>query len=238
MVKFKSIFFGISFLIFSSLFLVPSNIAFGQTNPTCISLYGAQCPNSQLSITKKVQNPKTGEMVHTLTANDVLFGPENLVNFNIQVQNIGSANLNNIQIQDKIPDLIDFVSSSGNFDANNRTINWKIDNLSPNQSQFLTVQLKIKSADKIPSGSITCLTNFVQATQDNQVAQDTAGFCFQLNVLGAVTELPRTGPPITVFLLIGLLPLGLWLYKISIKEKITINRNQYLVQIRDFSKEC
>lgn len=180
---------------------------------SCVSAYGAVCPAGALSIEKKVQNPKTGEFVNVLGSSTAVFSPNSEVNFRIEVKNTGSSGLSSVFVQDRLPGNIKFVSAvpGGSFDQKNNILSWTIDSIGAGESKLIQVKVQVKSANEL-NFDIACMTNFVSAQKDAQLAQANAVFCIQaqLKTIPPVTETPRTGLPLgyIVFSLL-LLPLGI-----------------------------
>lgn len=187
-----SIVFLLSFHIFADKVLA-------QTNPTCPSVYGAACPSGQIFIDKKVQNPKSGEFVEALSTSDITFAPDQEVNFRIEVKNTGSSDISNIFVQDRLPGNVNFFFGPGSFDKNANILSWTIDKIAPNESKFFLIKLKVKPQNELQF-DIACMTNFVQAQKDQQMAQDTSVFCIQTQSLKVapppeeIKQLPKTGP--------------------------------------------
>lgn len=190
------------FLLFILVFFCINGKVFAQQYNQGCGVYGTSCPTGNLFISKTVKNPQTGEFVHTLSSNGPNFLPGQEVDFRIEVKNTGSADLTDIQVQDKLPDFVSFSSGVGNFDKNSQTLTWSIDRLHPSESRFFDIKVNIKDASTIPDQSITCLTNFSQAQKDQMVGQDTSTFCIQ-KILGKTPELPKTGPEETTILLLS-----------------------------------
>lgn len=193
----------IRFLVIFILFYFLPTAVFAQVNSSCPSIYGAKCPTGVLFIDKKVKNPQTGELVESLSANGPTFLPGQEVSFRVETKNSGSADMNNIQVQDKLPDFVDFISGPGNFDKNSKTLTWSIDKLKPGEFKLFDVKVRVKTQKDLPDLDLPCVTNFIQAQQDKNMAQDSSVFCIQTRVLGAVPELPKTGPKETTMILIG-----------------------------------
>lgn len=208
--------------------------------PACPSVYGANCPSGQLAIDKKIQNPKNGEWVETLNANDITYVADQEVNFRIEVKNTGDTNLSSVLVQDKLPDFVTSTSNIGSFDTNTKTLSWTIDNLNAGEFKMFFIKAKIKAQSELPQSAITCLTNFSQASKDNLLAQDTAGFCLQTpntaKVL-PVEELPKTGLPLVAWSLVGFIPAGFGLKRFSRTNKDNLDKPLYTWQKREFEKE-
>lgn len=207
---FSLVAFALAFLMFSS-----SVFAAG-INPSCPSVYGATCPSGQLFVDKKVRNPQSGEFVESLSANDPTFLPDQEVGFRIEVKNTGSSDLDNIQVQDKLPDFVEFVSGPGNFDQNSKALNFSIDKLKAGEFKIFELKVKILSGKSLPAEGVTCLTNFAQAQKDQQVVQDSSVFCVQTQILGEIKELPKTGTKEAV--LITLTSLGFLLISLILNK--------------------
>ncbi|MBI3485359.1 DUF11 domain-containing protein [Candidatus Daviesbacteria bacterium] len=193
-----------SFLLALFLITVPS--AFADSGTTCTGqygAYGATCQTTSLSVSKLIKNPVTGELVDTLSSSGPHFLPEQTVNFRVTVKNTGNTDLTNIQVQDKFPDFTDFVSGPGSFDSNSRAENFSIDKLKPGEFRDFDIVGKIKNAASMATNSLSCVTNFAQASVSNQNASDTALFCIENQILVTTTVLPRTGPADTALVLFG-----------------------------------
>lgn len=218
MIKLHSV---LIFSLIATLFLLLPADAGAQVNPNCPSVYGASCPSGVLRVAKKVQNPRTGEL---MTATNDNFSPDATINFKVEVQNTGSADLNNVSVTDQFPrtpDLIDFVGGTGTFDSNARTLTWTINTLKAGETQSFDVQAKAKPQSALPNQNIICATNFVSVQQDQQTAQNSAGFCIQMGAVQGVSvkELPRTGAPVGLWLLSGILvAAGLWFGRFTLSE--------------------
>lgn len=190
-------------LVIFILFYFQPTTVFAQVNPSCPSIYGAKCPTGVLFIDKKVKNPQTGELVESLSANGPTFLPGQEVSFRIEVKNNGLADMHNIQVQDKLPDFVDFISGPGSFDKGAKALTWNIDKLKPGEFKLFDVKIQVKTQKDLPDLDLPCVTNFIQVQQDKNIAQDSAVFCIQTKVLGTVPELPKTGPQETAIILIG-----------------------------------
>lgn len=197
--------FLLSFIFF---LFVPNAYADYIINPT-------PQPTSQISMNKLVQNPSTGQFVDNLNSTEFKFLPKQEVLFRLEVKNNGQTDLNNIQVKDRLPDFLDFISGPGTFDEASKTLNFNIDKLSPGESKVFDLKASVKTIDM---GSI-CVTNFAEAKVNNLIAQDTAVICIEKKVLGEVTKLPVTGPS---SLLIIIFSISLFLTSTYLNKKIKI----------------
>lgn len=237
MQKLLSLTILISGLLIGLLFLGSSVKADG-TNPACPSIYGAACPAGQLSVNKKVQHPRTGEFVDLINSGDITFTPSQEVNFRVEVKNTGSAAMSNIGASDKLPDFVNFVSGPGSFNKNNNTLTWTVDNLNSGESKFFQIKAQVKSQNELKGFDITCVTNFVSVTKDQQTAADNALFCIQNQIpkVEAIQNLPKTGPPAIILALGSLLPLGLFLKRLTGFSEPKSEIPLYSWQKREFDK--
>lgn len=160
-------------------------------------------PSKQILVNKQVKNPKTGQFVENLNTSDPSYLPTQEVIFKIEVKNIGQTELTNIQIKDKLPDFVNFISGPGSFDMNSKTVNLTVDKLNPQESKTFELKIKVKPQKELPANRLTCLTNFAEARVDQLFSQDTAAFCIETQVLAPIQELPKTGPKETTLLLIS-----------------------------------
>jgi len=146
----------------------------------------------QLWINKQVKHPTTGSFVDNLSITDPHFLPKQEVVFRIEVKNVGNEDINDIDVKDILPDYVDFVSGLNGSDGS-RTLSLRIDRLTPNESKTFEIKTNVKDESALPSNMVTCVTNMAEGRFKWIVNQDTASFCIERKVLGAVKELPKTG---------------------------------------------
>ena len=177
---------------------------------SCQPIYGGgqTCiTTNNIVLDKKVQNPKTSEMVDNLSINDPKYQPESIVTFQISVTNSSNKTITNIDVKDIFPQYVDFSSGTGNFDTNNKTLSFRIDDLKSNETKVFAIKGKVVNTDQISinQGAVVCVVNQANATSDNNnFSQDNSQFCIEKEpvvkggfpVLSAVsvTETPSTGP--------------------------------------------
>lgn len=157
-------------------------------------------PTSRIMIEKWVWNPGSNSFVENLSVNQFLFLPDQEVVFKVEVKNTGNKDLNNVEVTDKLPNEVIFVSGPGNYNKDNHDLWFKIDKLAVNESKAYELKAKIKDAESLPS-NVFCTSNLAEVRADNMVSQDTTSFCAQKKVLGVVKELPKTGPGSLVMML-------------------------------------
>lgn len=164
-----------------------------------VNTFAQTNPDGALIMSNKIQNPKTGEFVASLSPNDATLEPGREVIFRIEIKNSSSTDLSNIQMTGQFPhnpDLLNFVSGpqNGRFDAKEQIFSWTIGNLKKAETQTFDIQAQVKPVAQLPNKDIICTVGFVQAQKDQQIVQSKALFCLQplaLQLAGAV--LPKTG---------------------------------------------
>ena len=172
----------------------------------CVEQYGGgeTCYEGELRLDKAVKNPSSGTYIDNLYASDPNFSADQEIWFRLTVKNTGEDDLNNIEVKDKFPNYVLFVSGPGSWNDSEKTLTWTIDHLSPNESKDYEIKGRIVGEGSLPSDSGTyCVTNYGEAKKDNKIASDTSYFCIGKKVLG-MTTMPKTGANLilTIILLI------------------------------------
>jgi len=161
----------------------------------CVEQYGGgeTCYEGELRLDKVVKNPSTGTYVDNLYSSDPNFSADQEVWFKLNIKNTGSDDLNDVEVKDKFPNYVLFVSGPGSWNDTDKTLVWKIDHLSPSESKDYEIKGKIVGEGSLPTGSGTyCVTNYGEAKKDNKSASDTSQLCITKKVLG-ITTMPKTG---------------------------------------------
>lgn len=210
----------ISGLVLGALSLNPSKAL-----ADCTQLYGGSqsCANSnEFSIEKMVQRPGKGggDYLDNLSINDAKYSPNQNVSFEIVVKNTGSSTIPTLTVTDTFPQFLSFVSGTGSFDSNTKTLTFTINNLGAGKSSTYNVTGKIADATLMPSDqSVICLINQANGTDSNGATNTSSSqFCVQKSAVatsqpvvfatkGGITTTPATGPEMLP--LIGLIPGGL-----------------------------
>lgn len=190
--------------------------------PTLAQYGAAAAPSRQVMIDKKLLSPQNNQFVDNLNIEQHTFLPDQEVVFRVIVTNVVQSELKNLTVTDKLPDILNFVSTSfGKYDANTKTITLAIDSLKVGESKTFEIRTKVKSAQEI-GVNVTCQTNLSRVTVGNMVDEDTATFCVSKQVLGVTSEIPKTGPTQTLPLLMLstlLLAIGFLIKKIIFLER-------------------
>lgn len=176
-------------------------------------------PVSKLEVKKYVKTPaitKGGaqEYKESAEAANQRFSPGSEVEFKVEVKNTGQTELNNIQVRDPLPQYLEFVSGPGNFDQKTKTLNFTIDKLRAGESVTREFKAKLKGNADLPAG-VTCHTNVAEGRVNELFSQGRAVFCVENKVLGAATELPKTGPAENALVLMSftLLSASMYMFK-------------------------
>jgi len=151
-----------------------------------------EAPRAKIMIDKGVFDPTSNTYVDNLSISQHNFLPGQEVKFKVDVKNTGDKDLWNIDVTDKFPSEVEFVSATGNYDKNTHSLYFKIDGLKPNEVTSREIRVKVKAANEIHS-NMQCPTNFAEAKVEHMIDQDTAQFCISKQVLGETKELPKTG---------------------------------------------
>jgi uncharacterized repeat protein (TIGR01451 family)/LPXTG-motif cell wall-anchored protein len=153
-------------------------------------------PSRKILVNKLVFNPGNNQFVDNLSVDQHQFLPDQEVLFRVQVTNTSNVDLENIDVTDKLPSQLNFVTGPGEFDDDAYSLNFSIDKLTPNQTKTFDIKAKVKGANDIPA-NVFCITNLAEAKVDELMDQDTANICLNKQVLGVTKELPKTGPSAT-----------------------------------------
>lgn len=218
---------------FCILYFVLPMVSYADTS--CQPIYGGgqSCiTTNNIVLDKKILNPQTNAMVDNLSINDPKFQPESIVTFQISITNSSNKTISNIEIKDIFPQYVNFSSGTGNFDANNKTLSFRIQDLKSNETKVFTIKGKVVNTDQISinQGSVICVVNQANASSDNNnFSQDNSQFCiekttatkggFPVLTPTEVATTPSTGAE--SFVLFSLIPTGAagWLLrKYSLKK--------------------
>lgn len=187
---------------------------------TCVSIGG-------VAVNKTVINPQTGKMVDSLGINDPKFSAEYIVTFQIALTNTGDSQIGHIDVRDVLPQFVNFNAGPGNFDPNNKTLTFGVDNLAPNETRVFTLVGKVVEISKLPQNVVCVVNQVTAATKEEQISQDNSQFCIEKKVpvtkggfpvfpAPTITITPPTGPEsLALFSLVPTGVLGWFLRKKS-----------------------
>jgi len=149
----------------------------------------------QVAVDKLVKNPVTGAFVDNVNSSSHSYLNTQEVVYRINVTNSGQVELTNINVTDLLPQGVNYVSSPANYDQNSRRINFVIPKLAAGQTYTLEYKAKVSTiTNKGGVEESSCPINTVEVRVNDLYAKDQASICIGTQVLGAVQELPVTGP--------------------------------------------
>lgn len=192
----------------------------------CVPVYGGgvQCPKAGfVLIDKKVQNPATGFFVDNLGLFDPKYKPQQIVTYQLIVQNSGDQTLDKVVVQDTIPLYIDYMSISGpttdaSYNSTTKVLTFTVTNLTPGAKQVFTIKARIVHVAVLPQAKTTvCPVNVATAQALGQKYQDESQLCIEKQMI--VPTVPAAGPEHWVLSLAGLgsaALIGLYLRKKAI----------------------
>lgn len=182
-----------SLIIFASLYLVtvvlPRSVYAGCT--TNYGGYGETCIyNKSFEIDKDVrvedEDDDWEDKVTDVAEDDV-------VEFRIKVENVGEVTVDNMKMEDFLPDEMERVGGSG------LTEYW--DDFEPGDKKEFTIKAKVKEDEYDRENFEKCIVNKAEIEYDGDFeGSDTATVCYGN---AEITELPDTGPTTGVALSIG-----------------------------------
>jgi hypothetical protein len=192
-------------LLFSILLLGALSVLPTKAFADCQPIYGGgqTCTSFNFTIDKKVQVPGKGggNFVDNLGLNDPRFSPSQTISYKLIITNTGSNTIPTLNIVDNFPQLINFISGAGNYDANSKTLSFTISNLGAGQNQTINLTAQVVDSKTVPAGVICDgrTTNNVTISDNNGGSTgDSSQVCIQNStaVLHAatVTTTPATGP--------------------------------------------
>lgn len=171
------------FLIIAGLFLLTQTVDARE----CHSVYGGGeiCENGDLSLDKKVFNPKANEYWDNIANSSYTFSPGEEIKFSLRVKNISDTEVTEAKLKDAFYNLSEYleiisISNDGVWpsDETENMIRWSFGNLAEDEEVTVYFTAKVKAAEQIPAGT-TCLTNTATAYShvDDESNSDSASFC-------------------------------------------------------------
>lgn len=172
----------------SAYLFMASPVMASNSTVTCTPIYGGgqNCQTDQLIINKTVMNPANNTFVDNLTANDPKYTAGANAFFKISVKNTGTTEIKDATVKDIFPQLVDFASGPGSFDAGSKTLTFKV-TLKPGEEKVFTIIGRV--SNDIATGT-TCVTNESFVTFNDVTNQDNAQLCIEKTVV--TTPVPPT----------------------------------------------
>ncbi len=161
--------------------------------------YGGGVATTSVMIDKTVsrgEETKGGiaQYVDNYAATDPRFAAGQKVFFQIKVKNTSNVTLKNVLVKDILPQYVDPSEGPGTFDANTKTISWTYPELKAGEEKIEKVVGVIVDQARMPADKgLFCVSNKSTVKADKAVDEDTAQFCIEKQVMGAV-KVPTAGP--------------------------------------------
>ncbi len=165
--KFLNISFVLSTIAILSLSLL---------NPikTYSQYYSSSESKKEISIDKKLRKLNQPEYVDNIEASTKTFFEKDIIEFQINVENIGNETLNNIKVKDILPDYLDLIFYPGTFNKTENKVEWTIEKLNAGEVKPYLIRAKIKNTNKI--NTLTKKTNRAEVNVDNLNDSDNASY--------------------------------------------------------------
>ncbi len=188
------------FLIITGLFLFFTNLVDAKE---CTTVYGGGevCETGELSLDKKVFNPKANEYWDNIDSKDYTFAPNEEVKFSLRIKNISNIKVDSARINDDFDRLDDYMvfvgSDKGDYRAEvtDHKVKFEFGGLEPGAEATVYFVARFKLENQLPVGT-TCITNAAHAYSHIDAASDSdfATFCVKANNGKIVTtKTPDTG---------------------------------------------
>jgi len=171
-------------------------ISLGLTSPVfanCTTQYGGNttCTQENYSLNKMVQDPITGVFVENITS--ARFTNGNTVVYRITVQTTTENHIDNVKVEDQLPDNIRYADSNptGSVNDAKSVVIFNLGGMDGHTQQTMFIWAKVTSP--FPAEDPFCRDNTAILTGDNQNTQrDTARVCITNKILGS-SSLPTAG---------------------------------------------
>jgi len=169
-------------------------------NNCAVGPYGESLgPCTKITLDKKVQRPGSKDFVDGLSTLDPKYRTNDIVNFQIVVQNVGPDKISDATVSDFLPNFVTFVSGPGTFDKTNNKLTFKIASLASGESQTFYVVAKVVDNIAFGNNSFMCVVNYAKVTENNGAnSDDSAQFCIERELPvyqpQPIKKAPPTGP--------------------------------------------
>ncbi len=198
-----------SLLLATAFLLVTFNVASARD---CHTVYGGGevCENGDLSLDKKIFNPKANEYWDNIAASSYTFAPEQEVKFRLRIKNVSDVKTNKVRLIDDFARLVDYMFYLG-ADGKEYPVEFKdnelkfiIDTVDPDEEITVYFTARFKGKNELPAGT-TCITNKakVYSRPDDVSDSDYASFCVKSDGAAIITEsTPDTGFDLSTVLIL------------------------------------
>lgn len=154
-------------------------------NPTKAFGYNDSNNTKTISIDKKVRSVDDSQYYDNIESSKKTFYEKDLVEFQVEVKNIGTEVVHNVNVKDMLPKYLSLIFYPGKFDNDQYIVEWNIDKLEANESKTYLIRAKINDSTKLNVS--TKQTNKAEACGAGQCDVDTASY-----FIGKAT-VPATG---------------------------------------------
>lgn len=127
--------------------------------------------NYQVSIDKKIRPINDSNFYDNIGKDQKIFVSEDLMDFNILVENTGKDILYDLVVKDFYPVVNQIILAPSEVDKINRQVTWKIDTLAVGETRNFTLRAKVSTNSASMSQS-----NVVQVSNNYVFDRDTATF--------------------------------------------------------------
>ena len=154
-------------------------------NPTKAFGYNDGDRAQTISVDKKVRSIDDSQYYDNIESSKKTFYENDVVEFQIKVENIGTEVMYNINVKDMLPKYLSLIFNPGTFNDDQDIVEWNIDKLEAGESKTYLIRAKINDSSKL--NVLTKQTNKAEACGAGQCDTDNASY-----YIGKVT-VPATG---------------------------------------------
>ncbi|PIZ65515.1 hypothetical protein COY14_02125 [Candidatus Roizmanbacteria bacterium CG_4_10_14_0_2_um_filter_36_9] len=205
-------------IIAISLFLGVSIASGVSADTSQYGQYGAGTPSYSIAIDKMVMTKnqtKGGQEIYVdnLTPSDPRYSPDERIYFLIKVKNTSNITLQNVEVEDRMPEWLAAIEGPGEYIANERVVKWKYNELAAGEEKTEKIIAQVLPQAQLPADKgLFCLNNKAWSRSGTAYDEDTAQFCIEKQVITnggqPVTTTPQAGAPLLAFGALNLLGLG------------------------------
>jgi len=167
-------------------------------NPTKAFGYETNNTVKRISIDKKVRSIGDTQYYDNIEASKKTFYEKDIVEFQVNVKNVSTEVMYNINVKDILPKYLSLVFYPGKFDNDQYIVEWNIDKLEAGESKTYSIRAKINNSGKL--NVLTKETNKAEACGAGQCDADYASYFIGktgVPATGASDILLKTGLVIT-----------------------------------------
>lgn len=139
----------------------------------------------KLSIDKKIRSVGSTQYFDNIEASNKTFYENDLIEFQIKIENISDEVVYNIKAEDILPKYLTLIFYPGTFNNDQYIIEWNIDKLEAGESKTYLIRAKINDSEKL--NALTKQTNKVESCGGGSCDQDYASYFI------GKTTVPATG---------------------------------------------